>query len=109
MLVSSPTVIVWPAGTRTAPLRSWMGPANGSNTTGFFDICAIRRCTRSYTDSVQRRIAQMSKNPVVFDPFAGPIQDRKGAVRVPAGHTMTVGELTSMEWAAPGVVGPRSE
>ena len=62
--------------------------------------------TLSVYDLVQRRIAQMSKNPVVFDPFAGPIQDRKGAVRVPAGHTMTVGELTSMEWAAPGVVGP---
>src|SRR5437667_106630 len=62
--------------------------------------------TLSVYDLVQRRIAQMSKNPVVFDPFAGPIQDRKGVVRVPAGHTMTVGELTSMEWAAPGVVGP---
>ena len=62
--------------------------------------------TLSVYDLVQRRIAQMSKNPVVFDPFAGPIQDRKGAVRVPAGHTMTVGELTSMEWAAPGVTGP---
>ena len=62
--------------------------------------------TLSVYDLVQRRIAQMSKNPVVFDPFAGPIQDRKGVVRVPAGHTMTVGELTSMEWAAPGVTGP---
>ena len=62
--------------------------------------------TLSVYDLVQRRIGQMSKNPVVFDPFAGPIQDRKGVVRVPAGHTMTVGELTSMEWAAPGVTGP---
>src|SRR5439155_956035 len=62
--------------------------------------------TLSVYDLVQRRIAQMSKNPVVFDPFAGRIQDRKGVVRVPAGHTMTVGELTSMEWAAPGVTGP---
>ncbi len=62
--------------------------------------------TLSVYDLVQRRHAQMSKNPVAFDPFAGPIKDRKGVVRVPAGYTMTVGELNSMEWAAPGVVGP---
>ena len=62
--------------------------------------------TLSVYDLVQRRLAQMSKNPMAFDPFAGPIKDRKGVVRVPAGHTMTVAELTSMEWAAPGVVGP---
>src|SRR2546422_11307153 len=47
MLVSSATVSVWPAGTRRTPFRSLMGPAKGSNATGFFDICAMRRCTRS--------------------------------------------------------------
>jgi basic membrane protein A len=57
-------------------------------------------------DLVMRRMAQMSQSPVAFDPFTGPIRDRKGIVRVPAGRTMTVGELTSMEWAAPGIVGP---
>jgi len=62
--------------------------------------------TLSVYDLVQRRIAQMSKNPVAFDPFAGPIKDRKGVLRVPAGQTLTVAELTSMEWAASGVVGP---
>ena len=62
--------------------------------------------TLSVYDLVQKRIAQMSKNPVAFDPFAGPIKDRKGVLRVPAGQTLTVAELTSMEWAAPGVVGP---
>jgi len=62
--------------------------------------------TLSVYDLVQRRIAQMSKNPVAFDPFAGPIKDRKGVLRVPAGQTLTVAELTSMEWAAPGVAGP---
>ncbi len=62
--------------------------------------------TISVYDLVQRRYAQMAKAPVAFDPFAGPIKDRKGIVRVPAGHTMTEAELTSMEWAAPGVVGP---
>src|SRR5712691_5683787 len=62
--------------------------------------------TLSVYDLVQRRVAQMSKNPVAFDPFAGPIKDRKGVVRVPAGHTLTEAELTTMEWSAPGVVGP---
>jgi len=62
--------------------------------------------TISVYDLVQRRLAQMSKNPVAFDPFTGPIKDRKGVLRVPAGHTMTEAELTTMEWAAPGVVGP---
>jgi len=62
--------------------------------------------TLSVYDLVMRRLAQMSKTPVAFDPFTGPIRDRKGVLRVPAGHTMTVLELTTMEWAAPGIVGP---
>lgn len=57
-------------------------------------------------DLVNRRLAQMAKRPMTFDPFTGPIRDRKGVLRVPAGHTMTVGELNTMEWAAPGIVGP---
>lgn len=61
--------------------------------------------TLSVYDLVNRRLAQMSKNPVAFDPFTGPIRDRKGVLRVPAGKTMTVQELTTMEWAAPGIVG----
>jgi simple sugar transport system substrate-binding protein len=56
-------------------------------------------------DLVMRRLAQMSRTPVGFDPFTGPIRDRKGVLRVPEGKVMTVGELTSMEWAAPGIVG----
>jgi len=62
--------------------------------------------TISVYDLVNRRLQQMSRTPVAFDPFTGPIKDRKGVLRVPAGHTMTVQELTTMEWAAPGVVGP---
>jgi simple sugar transport system substrate-binding protein len=62
--------------------------------------------TLSVYDLVMRRQAQMSRTPVAFDPFTGPIRDRKGVLRVPAGKTMSVLELTTMEWAAPGVVGP---
>ena len=60
----------------------------------------------SVYDLVMKRLAQMSDPKVTFDPFTGPIKDRKGVLRVPAGKRMTVGELTSMEWAVPGIVGP---
>jgi len=60
----------------------------------------------SVYDLVNTRLAQMSNPKMLFDPFQGPISDRKGVVRVPAGKRMTVQELTTMEWAAPNVVGP---
>ena len=60
----------------------------------------------SVYDLIQRRTAQMMKKPLAFDPFTGPIRDRKGVLRVPAGTTMNVLQLTTMEWAAPGIVGP---
>lgn len=60
----------------------------------------------SVYDLILKRHAQMASSAMTFDPFTGPIKDRKGIVRVPAGKRMTVGELNSMEWAAPGVVGP---
>lgn len=62
--------------------------------------------TISVYDLIQKRLAQMSTPKMVFEPFTGPIKDRKGTLRVSAGKRMTVLELTTMEWAAPGVVGP---
>lgn len=62
--------------------------------------------TISVYDLIQKRLAQMSTMTMAFDPFTGPIKDRKGTLRVQAGKRMTVLELTTMEWAAPGVVGP---
>lgn len=62
--------------------------------------------TISVYDLIQKRLAQMSTPKVAFEPFTGPIKDRKGTLRVSAGKRMTVLELTTMEWAAPGVVGP---
>jgi simple sugar transport system substrate-binding protein len=61
--------------------------------------------TLSVYDLVQRRLAQMSSTPAKFDPFTGPLKDRNGVVRVKAGYTLTEQDLTTMEWAAPGVVG----
>lgn len=40
-----------------------------------------------------------------FDPFTGPLKDRNGILRVPAGKVMSVSELNNMAWVVPGVVG----
>jgi len=57
-------------------------------------------------DLVLKRLAQMSTKPPSFDPFQGPITDRKGTLRVAAGQHPSQQELMALEWAAPGVVGP---
>ena len=38
-------------------------------------------------------------------PFAGPIKDQAGKVRVPDGKAMTDPEILSMNWFVEGVVG----
>lgn len=40
-----------------------------------------------------------------FHPFAGPIKDNKGVVRVPAGTTMTDAQLLSFDWFVENVEG----
>lgn len=60
----------------------------------------------SVYDRVMELHKDMSSSKPTFDPFTGPLQDRNGATRVPAGKGMTVQELNQMQWVAPGVVGP---
>jgi simple sugar transport system substrate-binding protein len=60
----------------------------------------------SVYDRVMELLKDMSSSKPTFDPFTGPIQDRHGVQRVPAGKVMTVRELNEMQWVAPGVVGP---
>lgn len=60
----------------------------------------------SVYDLVYKRLEQMSDPSMVFDPFNGPIYDRKGNLRVPEGLRMSMFELTTMEWAVDGIVGP---
>ena len=62
--------------------------------------------TTTVYDTVLTRLKQMSLAKPSFDPYTGPIKDRKGILRIAAGKTATVGDLTSLEWAAAGVVGP---
>ncbi len=60
----------------------------------------------SVYDLVFARLQQMGDPGVSFDPFEGPLYDRKGVLRVPAGAWMSYDHLITMEWAAAGVVGP---
>ncbi len=60
----------------------------------------------SVYDLVMKLKGLMSDVELAFDPFQGPIKDRKGNLRVPAGLRPTQAELESMEWAVEGVVGP---
>ena len=62
--------------------------------------------TISVYDLVLKRLEQMSDPSMVFDPFNGPIYDRDGNLKVPAGTRMSVFELTTMDWAVDGIVGP---
>lgn len=59
----------------------------------------------SVYDLVLKRLAQMKDFQMVFDPFTGPIYDRKGNLRILPWSRATYDELLTMEWAAPGVVG----
>lgn len=60
----------------------------------------------SVYDAVMKRLAQMKQAKPAFDPYTGPIKDRKGVLRIPAGQTATEQDLTNLQWAAPGVTGP---
>jgi len=59
----------------------------------------------SVYDRVMELLKDMSSPNPKFDPFTGPIKDRNGVLRIPAGKRASVAELTSMQWVAPGVVG----
>lgn len=58
---------------------------------------------------VMELLQDMSSSKPGFDPFTGPLQDRNGVTRVPAGKKLTQAELTQMQWVAPGVVGPLAD
>lgn len=59
----------------------------------------------SVYELVFKRLEEMEDPQIAFDPFQGPISDRNGIERVPRGVRPTVEELTSMHWAAKGIVG----
>ncbi|HEB29556.1 MAG TPA: BMP family ABC transporter substrate-binding protein [Spirochaetes bacterium] len=55
---------------------------------------------------VLKRLDQMKNPQVVFDPFTGPIYNRKGKIVVPDGDRADYVHLLSIEYAVKGVVGP---
>jgi simple sugar transport system substrate-binding protein len=57
-------------------------------------------------DLVLKRLEQMSKPTPEFDPWDGPVLDRKGVIRIKAGVHPGRDVLLTMDWAAPGIVGP---
>ncbi|ULH14869.1 hypothetical protein MF271_12900 [Deinococcus sp. KNUC1210] len=59
----------------------------------------------SVYDRLMQLTADMKSAKPTFDPYAGPIKDRKGVLRVPAGKTMSIADLNNMAWVAPGVKG----
>ena len=59
----------------------------------------------SVYDRMMQLTADMKAAKPTFDPYTGPLRDRSGVVRVPAGKVMSVGDLNSMAWVAPGVKG----
>jgi simple sugar transport system substrate-binding protein len=64
------------------------------------------QANESVYDRVIHRLTQMSAAKPNFDPFLGPFRDRKNQEQVPAGKWLVGGQLATIEWAAPGVVGP---
>lgn len=56
-------------------------------------------------DRIQELVKDMKSAKPGFDPFRGPIRDRNGVLRVPIGKVMSIGDLNSMQWVAPGVTG----
>ncbi len=57
-------------------------------------------------DLVMKLHGLMKDVELAFDPFQGPIKDRRGILRVPEGLRLTKHQLETMEWAVEGVVGP---
>ena len=60
----------------------------------------------SVYDLVMKLHGLMKDVELAFDPFQGPIKDRRGILRVPKGLRLTKHQLETMEWAVPGVEGP---
>ncbi|WP_425146436.1 BMP family ABC transporter substrate-binding protein [Deinococcus sp.] len=59
----------------------------------------------SVYDRLMALTSDMKSAKPTFDPYTGPIKDRSGVLRVAAGKVMSVGDLNSMSWVAPGVKG----
>ena len=55
---------------------------------------------------VMKHLKQMSQKKPAYEPFRGSISGRLGKMRIAGDKRPTLKELTSMEGAASGVIGP---
>lgn len=60
----------------------------------------------SVYDLIETRLNQMADPGITFDPYQGPVYDRKGNLEVPKGMWLSADSLITMEWAVKGIVGP---
>ena len=60
----------------------------------------------SVYDLVMIRHSQFGDPGITFDPFQGPVYDRKGNLVIPEGMWPSYETLVTMQWAVEGVVGP---
>jgi simple sugar transport system substrate-binding protein len=56
-------------------------------------------------DLVVKRYEQMKKGPDVFDPYAGPIKDNTGKLKIKEGQRASKGDLLSIMYYVDGVAG----
>ena len=59
----------------------------------------------SVYDLVVKRYEQMMKGPDVFDPYAGPIKDNTGKLKIKEGQRASKGDLLSIMYYVDGVAG----
>lgn len=59
-------------------------------------------------DPTTRQLVEATENRLRagFSPFDGPLSDRDGRLRLPAGRSPTYAEILGIDWFVPGVIGP---
>jgi basic membrane protein A and related proteins len=62
--------------------------------------------TVSVWDLVGKRHEEMATAAVAFEPFSGPVIDRKGTTRIRQGDRLTKEGIFDTNWRVPGILGP---
>lgn len=91
--------------TKAAMAGTWKsGDVWGGLKTGMVKLgplnAAVPASVRAEVDAAQAKIVAGT-----LEPFAGPIKDQSGAIKVAAGKSLSDGEILGMNWFAEGVQG----
>ena len=80
------------------------GSYYGSLKDGFVDIAPFGKSVDAATQAaINAKKAALTAG--TFYEFTGPLKDQSGAVKVPAGTKMSLGDILSMNWLVQGVIG----